>query len=400
MNINSRAHINSLPPLLDILEEYNINHSTLRAYSGDVLYTEGMPISHAYLIKEGEVDIYMIREEKRVVVETLTAGHCFGILPKILLGDKRTDNARAKTYCEFYLINESDINALIRKTPFLIQSILKTNAYQIDRANDVISSRVNFQSDLIVFAELLHIVGMASVASQKSAAKAAQPLLAKASIKSIFGHARILLGQSDVHIRDTLGKFITNHLVQMEEDRVGGKCLVFSPKDIVTRARKLEAADASFERLEYEYISVDEFSAIVDLDRNSVLQTLARDEYTEDLFTFRKSEVLALLNEKGKKFFHERRKKSPEEFTDIADIVFADPTSLQASLAQVDISDLSKVLNNITDDAVKNQILTCLPRTRRNELELEDGEIDPVESALIGLKIINIVKEKILERRR
>lgn len=30
----------------------------MRAFAGDVLYTEGMPNSHMYVIKEGEVDTY------------------------------------------------------------------------------------------------------------------------------------------------------------------------------------------------------------------------------------------------------------------------------------------------------------------------------------------------------
>ena len=70
------------------------NFSQMRAFAGDVLYTEGMPGTHMYVIKEGEVDIYMIREEKRVVVETLGRGQCFGMTPRLLNGS-RTNNAVA-----------------------------------------------------------------------------------------------------------------------------------------------------------------------------------------------------------------------------------------------------------------------------------------------------------------
>jgi CRP-like cAMP-binding protein len=401
--MNLRAQISSLPPLTEILEENNVKHTLLRAYAGDVLYTEGMPISHAYIIKEGEVDLYMIREEKRVIIDTLSAGHCFGIAPKLLLNGSRTDNAKARTYCEFYLVDANEFNGLIQQSPLLVQSLLKTFAMQISRSNEVISSRVNFQPDLIVFAELLYLVGMASTGGAKSTQKGNQSVLARPPLKTVFGHARILLGQSDVHIRDTLGKFLTQHLVQIEEDKFGGKCLVYSPNDIVSRARKLDESDTSLDKLEYEYISVDEFAAMVDLDRNTILQTLARDEVTEDLFTFRKSEVVRLLNEKGKKFFHERKKKTPEEFSDIADIIFADVSSIQIAIAQVDIGELAKVLQGITDDGIKEKIISNLPRVRRNELEMESvgiGDVDSVEAALIGLRIINDIKDKMLEKRR
>lgn len=74
-----------------------------RAYAGDVLYTEGMPGHHLYVIKEGAIDIYMVREEKRVVVETLGPGQCFGV-PAQLVQGRRSNNAAARSYCELYLI--------------------------------------------------------------------------------------------------------------------------------------------------------------------------------------------------------------------------------------------------------------------------------------------------------
>lgn len=225
---------------------------------------------------------------------------------------------------------------------------------------------------------------------------------ARPSIATAFGNARLQPGHSDVHIRDMLAKFLTQHLVQIEEDKFGSKCLIYSPTEIVARTRKLGESDHISDRLEYEYIGVDEFAAIVEMDRNSVLQTLARDELTEDLFTFRKSEVVRLLDEKGKKFFHERKKKTAEEFSDITDIIFADATSIQATLAQTDLAELAKVLSLIEEEEIKKIILGSLPRTRRNELEMEaEGlEVDPVEAALIGVKIINGVRDHMLSRRR
>ncbi len=401
--MTSRIKKTALPPLEEMFEDNNIKHTLFRAYSGDVLYTEGMPISHAYVIKEGEVDLYMVREEKKVIVETLTAGHCFGFAPKLVSKGCRTDNARARTYCEFYIVDSDVLDGLLKKTPWLVENMLRTFCMQNVRSNEVIATRVNFQSDMVVFAQLLNLVGLASLGGQKPAAKGAStPAQARPSIATVFGHARLLLGHSDVHIRDMLAKFLTQHLVQIEEDKFGSKCLIYSPTEIVARTRKLGESDHISDRLEYEYIGVDEFAAIVEMDRNSVLQTLARDELTEDLFTFRKSEVVRLLDEKGKKFFHERKKKTAEEFSDITDIIFADATSIQATLAQTDLAELAKVLSLIEEEEIKKIILGSLPRTRRNELEMEaEGlEVDPVEAALIGVKIINGVRDHMLSRRR
>ncbi|MGS0757020.1 cyclic nucleotide-binding domain-containing protein, partial [Roseateles sp. GG27B] len=111
-----------------------------RAYAGDVIYTEAMACTHMYVIKEGEVDIYMIREEKRVVVKSLGRGQCFGMTPR-LLNCKRTSNAAARTYCELYLIENEKIDAELKATPKLMLGILRTLAEQSNLAGEVIATR-------------------------------------------------------------------------------------------------------------------------------------------------------------------------------------------------------------------------------------------------------------------
>lgn len=396
-----RAHAS---PLLaaDLPLDENLPATQLRAYAGDVLYTEGMPSSHLYVIKEGEVDLYMVREEKRVVIDTLTRGHVFGATPQLLNG-RRTDNAVAKSYCEFYLVDAESLASVLDDTPKLLRGILKTLAMRASRASEVIASRVNFQPEIVTYAQLLSLIGAAQVplqARKADARAAAQPVIARPALAAVFAQARQLFGHSDVHIRHILGKLLMLHLIQLDEDRDGAKCVVFSPGEIVAKARKAGEADPDNGKLEYEYISVDDFAAMVDLDRNRVLQKLARNELSEDLFTFRKSEVVRLLDEKGKKFFQERRVKAPEEFCDISDIEFADASSIQAVLSRIDSYDLGKLLHLVEEDAVRDRILGNLPRTKRAEIESEKFDrVDEIEVRLIGEGIIKAIQEKMLARR-
>lgn len=394
-----RTHASPLQPA-DLPIDPDLPMTQLRAYAGDVLYTEGMPSSHLYVIKEGEVDLYMVREEKRVVVETLSRGHVFGATPQLLNG-RRTDNAVAKTYCEFCLVDTAGLDSALQRTPSLVRGILHTLALRGARASEVIASRVNFQPEIMTYAQLLSLIGMAHAPARKADARSApKQVLARPPLSSVFSYARQMFGHSDVHIRHILGKLLMLHLVQIDDDRDGGKCLVFSPGEIVARARKAGEADPDSGKLEYEYISVDDFSAMVELDRARLLQKLARNELTEDLFTFRKSEVIRLLDEKGKKYFHDRKIKSPEEFCDILDIEFADGNSIQEVLSRIDTYDLGKLLHTIEEDGVRDRILGNLPRSKRTDIESENYErVDEVEARLIGERIIKAIQEKMLARR-
>ena len=372
----------------------------LRAYAGDVLYTEGMPSGHLYVIKEGEIDLYMVREEKRVVIETLSRGHVFGATPQLLNG-RRTDNAVAKTYCELYLIDAESLKTALQKTPKLLKGIMQTLAMRTSRASEVIASRVNFQPEIVTYAQLLSLIGAAQVPAKKADTRGTEPTIARPTLAYVFAQARQIFGHSDVHIRHILGKLLMLHLIQLDEGRDGSKCITFSPADIAAKARKAGEADQDAGKLEYEYIGVDDFSAMVEVDRNKLLQKLARNEITEDLFTFRKSEVIRLLDEKGKKFFQERRIKTPDEFCDIADIEFADTNSIQAVISRIDPYDLGKLLRVIEEEGVRERILGNLPRSKRAEIENEEfGKVDEIEARLIGDGIIKAIQEKMLSRSR
>lgn len=376
------------------------HYTQQRAYAGDMIYTEGMACSHMYVVKEGEVDIYMIREEKRVVVETLGRGQCFGMTPRLLNGS-RTNNAVAKTYCELYLIENSELDAGLENTPRLVRGILRTLAEQATASNELIATRVNYQPDVLVYAQLLYILGIADIGKHKAEAKGAQSALASPTLSDVFASARALLGHSDVHIRNSVGTLLMLHLVRIDDEKGNGKRVIFAPKDIVAQARKIASNHKDQGKLDYEYINVDEFSALVDVERSALLKKLAGSEFAEDIFTFRKTEVMRLLNDKGRKFFAERKIKSPEEFTDIADIEFADQKSVFEVVSRCDLYDLAKLLSTVDEDIVKTKILGALPRAKREEVEgdlASMAAVDPIEAMQIGKGLIQGIKDAMMKR--
>ena len=113
-----------------------------RFYAGDVIYTEGMYSSHMYVIKEGEVDFYVIREEKRVVIRILGKGQCFGMDAR-LLNSGRATNASARTYCELYLVENEKLDEELHRLPKLMRGVLCTLAKQSTVDNELIATRID-----------------------------------------------------------------------------------------------------------------------------------------------------------------------------------------------------------------------------------------------------------------
>jgi CRP-like cAMP-binding protein len=377
--------------------------SQLRAFAGDVLYKEGMPATHQYVIVEGEVDLYLLRDGKRTVVETLRKGQCFGIEPH-QERPQRLHNAVARTYCELSLVPLQDLSAAVGGSAGLAQGLLRTLSERLVDAHHLIATRVNFQPELLVYAQILHLLGLAEVGraavvlrpGAEVRSPQAQPLL-----QDVLGHARLLLGHAERHAMACLGRLQSAHVVHIDDERGHGKRVRFSVRDIVPDVRRLVAGDADAERMTHETIGLDEFAALVEVDRSILLRKLATGDLADDVFAFRRQEILRLLDTHGRRYFAERRIKQPQEFSDVADLEFADAKSLFAALAARDTLDIAKLLAPLGGEPVRQRILDALSRRRREEVEADLVGLvpDPVEAQQLGAKLVADVRKLMLEAR-
>ncbi|MGS0757685.1 FliG C-terminal domain-containing protein, partial [Roseateles sp. GG27B] len=107
------------------------------------------------------------------------------------------------------------------------------------------------------------------------------------------------------------------------------------------------------------------------------------------------------LNDKGRKFFVDRKVKSPEDFSEISDIEFADQKSTFDVISRCDTYDLAKLLSTIDEESVKSKILACLTRSKREEVESDIATmkpVDPIEIMQLGKSIILEIKKKMTNR--
>ena len=388
------------PTLLQFAEQNQF--SQVRAFAGEVLYTGGMPAPHLYVVKDGEVDLFLVRDEKRTVIETLGKGQCFGIEPH-LARPTRMQGAAARSYCELYVIDHGLMNRAVDQSPELVQGLLNTMSERLTVAHGLIASRVNHQADLLLYAQLLYLMGLADLGKTAVQGRHAAMAVATARplVQDVYVQARALFGHSDRHIRDCLGKLISLHLVRLDHEHPSGKQLVFAPRDIVGQVRKcLDNVDSGPEKQSYEYIGVDEFAALVDVDRHTLLRKLAGGDFADDVFTFRRSEIVRLLDDKGRGYFAERRVKTAAEFSEIGDIEFADKKALSALVAKMDDLEVARVLSMLEPGPVRERLLAGMSRRRRDDVENDLNDLGPVDAAdgrLLCQNFIDKLKKLMLQ---
>ena len=109
-----------------------------------------------------------------------------------------------------------------------------------------------------------------------------------------------------------------------------------------------------------------------------------------------------LLNDKGKKVFADRKIKTRDQFTDVEDLVFADQKSLSDAGGRCDLYDLAKLLCSLDDEALRQKLLACLARSKREEVQQDMasmGAVDPMEVLQTGRALVAAVREKMLAKR-
>jgi len=381
--------------------------SQMRAFAGDVLYTEGMPARQLYVVKEGEVDLFLMRDEKRTVVETLKRGQCFGFEPH-LVQPTRLHGAAARTFCELYVVDNTSAMQALAPASDLLWGLLLTASERLAAAHELVARRVSFTPELLAYAQLLQLAGLAELAQAPDTAAGVRrrpaaneaPLLARPAVQAIVNQAKLLFGHSDRHIRACLGKLASLHLVRVD-DGPQGKQLVYAPRDIVAQVRKASEGDTEAPRQTHQYLSLDDFAALVEVDRGTLLRKLAGGEFAEDLFTFRRDEILRLLDAKGRRFFAERKLKAPAEFETLDDLEFADARAVFDAVARLDSFDLAKLLHGLAEGGARTKIMGSLSARRRSELEADLAglqAVDAVEVQRLAEALVQQVREAMLKK--
>lgn len=381
--------------------------SQMRAFAGDVLYTEGMPALHLYVVKEGEVDLFLMRDEKRTVVETLRRGQCFGFEPH-LAQPVRLHGAAARSFCELYVVDNPSAMQALAPASDLLWGLLLTASERLAAAHELVARRVSFQPELLAYAQLLQLAGLAEpdLAAESAGAMRRRPgateapALARPLVQTLVNQAKLLFGHSDRHVRACLGKLASLHLVRVD-DGPQGKQLVYAPRDILAQVRKAVASDSEAPRQSHQYLNLDDFAALVEVDRGTLLRKLAGGEFAEDLFTFRREEILRLLDSKGRRFFAERRLKAPAEFEVLDDLEFADARAVFDAVARLDSFEVAKLLHGLAEGGARSKILGSLSARRRSEVESDLqglAAVDAIEVQRLGEALVREVRDAMLRK--
>lgn len=112
-----------------------MNEQRLRLSAGDTVFKQGERGDAMYVIAEGAIQIYRDSSNGRVVLAELGPGDFFGEMA-IVDGAQRTATASALRKSEVIVVEDSELDALIKTRPDVAEHMIRTLVQRIKNTTD------------------------------------------------------------------------------------------------------------------------------------------------------------------------------------------------------------------------------------------------------------------------
>jgi len=128
-------------PLFSVLPENELDHlqsmlKTATLQPGEILFHEGEPGEHFYILTDGELEILLGAETaEELMLNKIGPGEYLGEMSLIIPGGERTATARANKETTLLVMSRDEFNALIEHYPILSKSMVRVLSNRLDSTN-------------------------------------------------------------------------------------------------------------------------------------------------------------------------------------------------------------------------------------------------------------------------
>ena len=123
---------------------------------GEVIFREGGTSRYAYFVTKGKVEISVMRDGRKVILEKVGTGRCFGEMATIV-GDTRNATAVALEYTETYPVDSTTLEQLIQDSHPLVRTMTYALMDRVKHLTQNAAPHVAPSNVLVAFAKILEL---------------------------------------------------------------------------------------------------------------------------------------------------------------------------------------------------------------------------------------------------
>uniref|UniRef100_UPI0015C9D3AC cyclic nucleotide-binding domain-containing protein n=1 Tax=Burkholderia guangdongensis TaxID=1792500 RepID=UPI0015C9D3AC len=388
------------------------------ASPGETIYSEGYAGERAiYVIAEGKVEIFTRCEDKKVTLATLGKGGFFGEA-SLLAGEAHTHSAKALTFCQLTIVPADVVEQELERASPLLRHLVRTIIRRAQKTDDLLATytHADFLPGVVSYAHVLALMAAKEGGGARDVwgARRGQSGEVSVPLPDVVKKCRAIAGHSRSHVMTMLKRMEKLNLLAVETgtgERVPGgdartagatggavdrQVVTFEPARIADRAQRVadEELDLAISS-DLELIDLDDLEALIGVDKSMILNKLSRAEIAEDLFAFRKTRVLSVVEEKGVAYFSRLNPRARVTFGSLEDIEFVDDRTLFEAISRIDTYALAKLLASISDRTIADRLTGAMSEGRKNEIAWvmrRDLKVDPIEVAEIEQTFLDTIK--------
>lgn len=270
-------------------------------YNGEVIFSESLGGKYAYIVKEGSVEISIIRDDKKIILDELGAGTCFGEMAPIS-GDKRSATATATSFTEVYVLDDFTLNELINSSNNLLKAIVHSLIKRLKRLNESAVMDANPTHKLLVYTRLLKLIAEATPNQYSTYdnverdAKNTHQSIKRVSVYNAVKEINNITGDSRVKVMTLLRYMKKAGIIDIIG--IGYDAKIWINTDVVLKSVKdflVNAPDSVHKNMfdsEFEWLNIDELTDMLQIGKEETLEKFLSKELPDHLLAFCRSHVL------------------------------------------------------------------------------------------------------------
>lgn len=271
---------------------------------GDVIFHEGQPSDHFYILQKGEIEVSIRKQDKRFVIGTLGPGEFFGEMG-LLTNEPRSASCRAMTAVEVARISNVDFKNILKNSHPLTGKIVNVLLRRLKRSNGLSTNVTTSANPFYSVAALLDLNFRAANSDSISAGAFIKQMTL------IFGllpyQAKEIIHQfSDFGVIRHEKKLNNSEESSSFQEDEEGRLLLLSHNILEVVRKAQDTLDKALLKLftpELELMDINEALELYGVDQKEFYGKICSDYFPEHLFLIKKSVLFELIKEKGKHFF-------------------------------------------------------------------------------------------------
>ncbi|MGZ8180955.1 MAG: cyclic nucleotide-binding domain-containing protein [Methylobacter sp.] len=363
---------------------------------GEIIFQEGQPSEHFYILQKGEVEVSIKRHEKRFVVNSLGPGAFFGEMG-LLSNEPRSATCKAMTFVEVIRVSNEDFKSLLKNSHPLTEKIINMLLGRLKRLTDISINNAASANSFYAAAILLDLNFRATKNDW---------LLAELVIKQIS----LTLGLLPHQAKEVLQQFIDFGLIRQEkklkkkgefsafQGDEGESRLFLASNNLLEAAKNIQNQPGkTFSdsiSLDLELMEISEALELFDINQKKFYSKMCVADFPDNLFFINKPILFDLIKDKGKQFFEKPTVKDISDINVLDDLIFVDKKTIQQALQELEPYTVAKLVKSASVE-ITEMLMGCFSSRMKGIIEDTIDKVhidDDLEVQGIEKSFIDIIK--------